>query len=248
MKKTKLALLALTGISFLWSCKKDNSSTDTGSSSYPKTYTEDIRSSVIGNSVTIYDLTYDGNNRLTGLTATPAPPLLNFVYAYPSANTVSMDLFDHGNLSIHENFWLNGSSKVDSTFQFDDSGDTTTEKYTYDASHLLVQQKEYDYSHSGSTLSNTTNYTYDNQGNATQSVDDQGTTTYTYYTDLPYTLNVGQPFIPVPSYFIKTLTLTSGGTTETGTHYYTFDSSKRLLKDSATTTGSDLIVIKSYTY
>jgi hypothetical protein len=248
MKVNKPALLILTGLSFLWSCKKDNNSPNPAVS-YPKTYTEEVRSSVIGNSVTVYNLSYDANNRLTSLTATPAPPVLSFVYQYPSSNQLTLDMYDHGNLSIHEIFWLNTSSKVDSTFQFNDTGDSTTEKYIYDNNHLLVQQKEYNYYSAGPVLTNSTTYTFDNLGNPVQSVDaQQNTSTFTYYSDLRYTLSIGQPYIPVPANFVKTQTVNSGGSTVTTTHYYSFDGNNRLLQDSASTTGVDLIQIKSYTY
>jgi hypothetical protein len=247
MKINILTLLPLTGLCFLWSCKKDNDLPN--SVSYPKTYTEDVRSSVIGNSVTVYNLTYDDNDRLTSLTATPAPPVLSFLYQYPSSNQLTLDMYDHGNLSIHEIFWLNASSKVDSTFQFNDTGDSTSEKFIYDSNHLLVQQKEYNYYTAGAVLINSTSYSYDNLGNPVQSVDAQGnTTTFTYYSDLPYTLSIGQPYIPVSANFVKTQTVNSIGTTVTSTHYYSFDGNNRLIKDSASATGVDLIQIKSYSY
>jgi hypothetical protein len=239
----------LTGIIFLSSCTKDNSTAGSNTTSLPKTYTEDIRSSVIGNSVTIYDLTYDANNRITDLTSTPAPPSLNFVYAYPTAASVTLDLYESGTLSIHEIYMLNSSSLVDSTFQFDNTGDTTTEKYIYNGSKQLIQQNTYDFSTSGSVLNNITNFTYDNLGNVASSVDNQGKSiTYTYYTNLPNTLTLGQTFLPQTVNFIQTATLSSGGSTETVNHYYTFDSSNRIIKDSASSVEIDLIAIKSYTY
>lgn len=241
--------IALLASLFLSSCKKDNNTSGNGSSSMPKTYTEDIRSSIIGNSLTVYDLTYDANNRLTALTATPAPPSLNFVYAYPTTGTVTLDLYEGGTLGIHEIYFLNASSLVDSTFQFNNTDDTTTEKYIYNGNKQLIQQNTYDFSTSGTTLNNTTNFTYDNLGNVVSSVDNQGQTiNYTYYTNLPNTLNMGQTFLPQAVNFVQTATLTSGGTTETVKHFYTFDSNNRLIKDSASTVEVDLTAIKSYTY
>jgi YD repeat-containing protein len=248
MRNTPVRLVLAVTI-LLSSCTKNNNTSGSNSSSLPKTYTEDIRSSIIGNSVTIYDLTYDVNNRITALTATPPPPSLNFVYAYPTTNTVTLDLYEGGVLGIHEIYLLNSSSLVDSTFQFDDSGDTTTEKYIYNGSKQLIQQNTYNFSTSGTVLSNTTNFTYDNLGNVISSVDNQGKSiAYSYYTNLPNTLNLGQTFLPQTINFVQTATLTSGGSTETVNHFYTFDSSNRLIKDSASTVEIDLIAIKSYTY
>jgi YD repeat-containing protein len=215
----------------------------------PKTYTEDIRSSIVGNSITTYDLTYDANNRLTALTATPAPPVLNVMYAYPTAGTATLDLYQNGSLNIHELFWLNASSKLDSTYQFNNTGDTTTEKYIYNGSKQLIQQNSYDYSTSGTTLNNITTYTYDNSGNVASSEDNLGTMiSYSYCTNLPYTLNLGQPFLPQALYFIKTAISYNSGSQETTNHYYTFDSNNRLIKDSASIVEYDAIAIKSYTY
>src|ERR1700688_1238386 len=130
MKNSLLCLVLTVGF-FLCSCKKDNSASNSNGSSQPKTYTEDVRSSIIGNSLTTYDLTYDANGRLTALAAIPSPPSINFVYAYPATNTVTMDLYEGGILNIHEIMWLNSSSYLDTTFQYDNTGDTTTEKYIY---------------------------------------------------------------------------------------------------------------------
>lgn len=241
--------LILASILFLASCTKDNSTSNSNSSSLPKTYTEDVRSSIIGNSLTTYDLSYDGNGRLTALTAIPSPPTINFVYTYPAANTVNMDLYEGGVLNIHEIMWLNSSSWLDTTYQYDNAGDTTTEKYIYNGNKQVVQENIYNYSSSGTSLYNATYYTFDNLGNVVSSVDNQGVSiSYTYYTNLPYTLKIGQTFLPPPINFIKTQVYNSGGTIETANHYYTFDGNNRLIEDSSYTAEVDLIAIKSYTY
>jgi YD repeat-containing protein len=247
--KNQSSLLLTASILFLYSCSKDNNPTNPNNASLPKTYTEDIRSSVVGNSVTTYNLTYDDHNRLVALAATPAPPSINFAYAYPSNNTVTMDLYEGGSLSIHEMLWINNSSFLDTTFQYDNTGDTSTEKYIYNGNGQLIQANEYNYSSSGTTLSNKTNYTYDNQGNAISSVDIQGNSnTYTYYSDLTNNFNLYQTFLPQPINFLKTQVLNSGGTTVSTTHYYTFDSQKRLIKDSTSIVEFDFTAIKTYTY
>ena len=240
---------ALLGIFILVSCKKDNNTPNTNSSALPKTYTEDVRSSVIGNSVTTYNLTYDANNRLTSLVSTPAPPVLKFQYTYASDNTYTLDLYDNGNLNIHEKIWVNSASLMDSTFQYNDTQDTSTEKYIYNQNNELIQIKGYDYSSSVSVLSNTTTYTYDNNGNAITESDDLGKfVTYDYYTDLPNNLNVGMLYTSPSKNLIKTATAQSGGNQVTATHFYSFDGSNRLIKDSISTTGTDLIAIRSFTY
>ena len=79
----------------------------------------------------------------------------------------------------------------------------------------------------------------DNLGNST---------TYDYYPDLLNTLSLGKAFLPQTHNFVKSATLTSGGSSETVTHFYTFASSNRLVKDSTYTSGVDVIAIKSSTY
>jgi hypothetical protein len=246
MKKT-LLLTAILGTLFFISCKKDNQTP--ASSSLPKTYTEDVRSSVLNN-VTTYNLTYDANNRLVSLAAIPEPSITKFIYNYTSSNSFTLDLYDYNILGIHEIFWLNSFLLVDSTFQFDNSNDSSSEKYFYNTNKQLVELKNYNYYYTGAVLNLTTDYTYDNNGNATMMSDDAGnTTTYTYYTDLINTLSMGRSYFPLSRNFIKTSTLSSGGNTESSTHFYTFDSNNRLVKDSSSTTGTvDVIGIKSYTY
>jgi hypothetical protein len=241
------SLLAIMAIFLFQACKKNND-TPADSSSYPKTYTEDIR--ITGyNSLTTYNLAYDGNGRMISMTAIPEPAIVKFIYNYTSASSFTMDLYNSNALSIHEVLWLNTSSNLDSTYQYNDTGDSSTEKYVYNSTKQLLQIKNYNYHSSGSVPDHTVDYTYDNMGNVTQESNSQGTSvSYTYYTDLPNTLRLGKPFLPPSKYFIKTASSSSSGTPVTGTHYYSFDGSNRLVKDSAVTTGVDATVIKSYTY
>jgi hypothetical protein len=59
------------------------------------------------------ELTYDNSDRLTGLTS----PLLRLAYAYPTSKTFTLDLYEYGQLSIHEIAYINSASWLDSTFQ-----------------------------------------------------------------------------------------------------------------------------------
>ena len=162
------------------SCNKDNSSTN-HSVSLPKTYTEDVRNPSSGRTVVTYNVTYDANSRLLSLTAIPSPPILQFNYQYPTGNTLTMDLYNYGSLSIHEMVWLNSNGFIDSTFQFNDTNDSSTEKYVYNSSQQPIQLKDYTYHSSGVIPYNTTNYTYDNNGN-TLTQTNIATGSVTYYT------------------------------------------------------------------
>jgi hypothetical protein len=247
MKKTLLPSILL-GFFLFAACKKSNDTPSTDSASLPKTYTEDIRSTGF-NSLTTYNLTYDGNNRLTSMTAIPEPAIVKFVYKYSSNTSLTMDLYNSNVLSIHEILWLNSSGTLDSTFQYNDTNDSSTEKYIYNSSKQILQIRDYNYSSSGSELDHTTDYIYDNLGNAiTESTSDGNSTNFTYYMDMPNTLTMGQTFFPQSKYFIKTASSSSSGTPVTATHFYSFDGSNRLIKDSAVTTGVSAVLIKSYTY
>ena len=201
MKKT---LLAATFFAFLLfaACKKDNDTPSTSSASLPKTYTEDIRSTGF-NSLTTYNLTYDGDNRITSMTAIPEPAIVKFVYNYSSNNLLTMDLYNSNALSIHEILWLNSSGTLDSTFQYNDTNDSSTEKYIYNSGKQILQIRNYNYSSGGSELDHTTDYIYDNLGNAiTESTSNGSSTNYTYYTDLPNTLGKDTEDAPLRHFLI----------------------------------------------
>lgn len=243
----KNALLLVAGALFFCSCNKDNQHSNSGSS-LPKTLREDVRS---GGSIQIatYNLSYDANGRITTLASIPEPSLLKFIYQYPSTAMNTLDQYSSGELVIHENLWLNASSFLDSTYQYNDTNDTTTEKYVYNGVGQLVELKSYIYSHTGAVPDVTTDYTYDANGNVIKSTDDQGEIiTYTYYTDLINNLSMGKAFLPQSKNFIKTSTFENGGSPELTTHFYTFDGSNRLVKDSSSTPDLDLTAVKSYTY
>jgi hypothetical protein len=215
----------------------------------PKTYTEDLRDPVQGRTLVTYNLTYDASGRLLNIVSIPAPPILNFVYKYPNASTVTLDLYNSGTWGVHEIFMLNSFGLVDSTFQYNNTNDTSTEKYIYNASKQPIQLNEYTYKSGSVVPYSTTNYTYDNNGNAITEIDDLGDTTINdFYPNLLNNINLGKLFIFQDKNLVKTTTYSSGGTTYSGTHYYTFDSSNRLIEDSAYVTDQNVILIKTYTY
>jgi len=247
MKKIPCLAILLAAL-ILGSCKKDNS-THPDVQTYPKTYTEDVRSLVVGNSKTTYDLTYDASNQLISMVSTPAPPATQFNYQYTSGTTFTLDLYLNGSLDTHLTAWLNSLSYVDSTLQVNSTNDTTIDKYFYDAKKELVQQITYDNSGGSMAPFSTTNYTYDNNGNPLTQIDDIGDTTiWTYYPNLYYTVNIGLPHMYTSKNLIKTQSVPNGGQPVTATHFYFFDGSSRLIEDSAVVTGGLATVVKTYTY
>ena len=248
MKKIKIALAIIVLVA-LASCQKEYSTEDTaGDTPTPsirvKTYTEDLTSGGT-HTVTTFDLSYDNSNRLISMISeTNAGD--KFVFNYGSGSYTG-DIFNSNALSIHEVFFLNSNLFVDSTFQYNDTNDSTTEKYIYNGAKQLVTFKEYDYSLlTGSVLSNTTNYKYDSNGNQISATDDYSVTLYDY-TGLANTIVIGAPYFFVNKNLVKTTTYSFGVSTIILNHTYTFDGNNRLSTETITN-GSTYTLIKTYTY
>ncbi len=239
-------LLVITIAIVFTSCQKDISNEPgvPGKSSRVKTYTEDIVSN--GTHVTAtFNLAYDADSKIISMTSA-ASSGDRFEYHY-AAGRYSMDLYNSNKLSIHEDFFLNSIPAVDSTFQYDSDGYSSTEKYIYNAAKQLITIKQYDYSSAtGSELSNTQHYTYDSRGNVIKLTDDYTVTTYEYYPSLVNNLVFGLPYVPVSKDLVKTTTYFDGSTV-TANHVYTFDASNRISTETITT-NDGAVATKTYTY
>ena len=213
-----------------------------GSTSLVKTYTEDITSASVNLKVT-FDLSYDASDRIISMvSATNAGD--KFVYQYNS-NKYSSDIYNSNRLSIHADFYLNSMQLVDSVLQYNDTADTTTHKFTYNAAKQPIRQKEYEVKNGVSMLINTTNYAYDATGNVTNEKDSDGETSYEYGTSLN-NLNFGRTYSYTNKHLPKTTTV-KGVNAGTLTHTYTFDSSNRLTSEKAVHSNGD-VAVKTYTY
>ncbi|GGB06502.1 hypothetical protein [Puia dinghuensis] len=232
----------------LVSCKKNNGANSSGNANKLKMYIEDAKTS--NSHVTdSFNVTYDNDNRITSL----ASPALKFVYTY-SSKSFTLDLFENNQLSIHEIFYINSASYVDSTFQFDNTNDTTTEKYIYTGS-LLTRDTTYSYSSAGTSIDTRDDYTYDNNGNTIKDVqsDGQGNinqiTTFTY-TTYPLSVRTNPTyFAPGAKYLPATQKVTDGAGSPIGTitYSYAFDGAGRLTKETDSADNGD-VVVKTYIY
>ncbi|MES1225686.1 MAG: hypothetical protein ABUT20_59965, partial [Bacteroidota bacterium] len=215
-----------------------------------KTNTEDIESPAFGHSVVTYNLTYDASNRVISLVSA-ANSGNKFVYNYDLPNTIAVDLYNDGVGGLPDVSYL-VNDHIDSSFQYNDSGDSSTTKFIYDAFGNYIKLYEYDYSIvTGSQLTNITTYTYDANGNqfTAQGTNGEGEI-YEYYTDLVYVHPlIGPPLIPaVKRNLIKTHSVTTNGVVEaTATITYTFDSKDRMSTEK-TVVDDGTVVIKTYTY
>ncbi len=227
------------------SCKKGTNIPDPATLSKVKTYTEDV-TSASAHTVATFNLAYDANNRPISITSA-ASQGDRFEYQY-STGSFTMDLYNSNLLSVHEVFYLNSNQFIDSTFQYNDTHDTTTEKYIYNINKQLITLKSYDYLKStGSVLSNIENHEYDSNGNLVKVTDDNSVTTYDYYPDLVNNLVFGTPYSMYSKNLVKTTTSDATGVSVTFNHVYTFDSNKRIITEKITADNGEN-VIKSYTY
>lgn len=250
MKKHLTLIAFLASVILFSSCGKDKSADPANSLYKVKTYTEAINSPVEGNSSVTFNLDYDAQNKVTSITSASSPDN-KFVITYPSKSNFSMDIYNSGLIFLHEDFFLNSRSLVDSTMQYDLSGNTTTEKYLYNTSYQLMELNEYDYYASTAILFNTTDFTYDSEGNLVKSTDSDNTVeTFTYYPDL---VNVIPVIIPGKGNankmsLVKAHTVTSNGSlVGSSLTTYTFDNSNRI-STIIETANDGTVVTKTFTY
>lgn len=250
MKKIPSLLFFACTIIILVSCQKEISGelpgTDPTTNAYKiKTYSETVTSATAGNSSTTFDVSYNANDKITSL-VTEGSVGDKFVFNYPSATKMTIDIYNSGVVSIHEDVFINNLAFVDSTFQYNDTNDSMTEKYIYTAGKL-TRYKEFNYSQQyGPQLYNSTDYTYDGTGNLVKTVDTNGEIfQYEYSTELNtivldnYTLK--------NKYLIKKTTYFDGSETTTVNHSYTFDNMHRIISEKDEISTGD-VVVKSYTY
>jgi len=255
MKKNFFSLIALSSIIIFSSCQKDKQPDANTNLNKVKTYTENITSPGGGTIAATFNVGYDGNNRITSLTQTNASGI-KFLFTYTSDTKYSMDLYESGSISVHEDFFLNSNSLPDSTFQYNNTQDSTTEKYLYNSNGQLVTLKEYVYSKNyGSEIDNITSYTYDSNGNVVNTTDTNNQIeTFEYYPDLVYTVPLTNPALnqginsTKKMNLVKTHTVTSNGSlVGTDTYTYTFDSNNRI--STITQTADDgTIATQTFTY
>jgi YD repeat-containing protein len=254
MKKYTSLLLVVLPVFLLTSCQKESSfSNDAtpGVSLKIKTYTEDFKSPTLGDYIQTFDLSYDAGNRVTAMTDI-ANPGNKFVFTYPSASMYSMELLNDNVFELHVDYYLNSQSLIDSSFQYNNTQDSSTEKYVYNAARQLTRLYEYDYSKlTGGVLWNMTDYKYDGNGNLIEARDmDNWVTNFTYDNDKKYVLPEVMPFQGSKS---KMSLLTQavlnipGATPVVATYSYTFDNKDRI--STVKEEGSNIYsIVKTYTY
>lgn len=248
MRISKILLAFIIAVSFS-ACQKelnpDSSGTPLSTTSKIKTYTEDVTSGGTHTFMTL-NLNYDSQNRLISMTSATDPGA-RFEYHYAIAS-FTLDLYNSNKLDIHEVSYLNSYSLVDSTLQYNQEKDTTTEKYIYNTAKQLIKKMQYEYSYAtGAELENVTNYFYDNIGNVIKETDYTSEYTYEYYPDLVNNFVLGTPYEATSKNLVKTTTSNAAGPFLTFHHVYTLDASKRIISETASGPDGE-VGIKTYTY
>jgi hypothetical protein len=250
MKNNLLLLTSIALVILFSSCQKESSEVLPASSLKIKTYTEDVKNGPL-KSVTTYNVSYDGSNRIVAVTDA-SDPNNKIHYGYPSNKHYTVDVYFSSVVTIHVDYFLNDQSMIDSSFQYNITDDSSTEKFSYNAAHQLTQLKDYAYSKiTGSQLLNTTTFSYDGAGNITKTQDTDGFTEILDYH--PGLVNVLPEVMPVKvpnkkGNLVKQYTLNHNGNLQFGINYtYTFDSKDRI--STITETYDDgTVVVKTYTY
>ena len=234
----------------LFSCGKENSNPEVPNSNKVKTYTEKYTSD--GGSISfVFNLNYDSKGRIISMVSANSPGD-QFVYNYLSDNKLTMEIQSSQNGLIHEDIFLTNGSWVDSTFQYNDTEDYTTEKYFYNSNNQLIKIRSNDYSGTGPSSGPAyTLLTYNSNGDVEKIENDDGSTeTFEYYTDLKGPLPVIMPYLSTPEQInlIKKHNIYYGSSLEsTSDVTYTFDSKSRITSVIETYDTGEIIT-KSFTY
>lgn len=246
MKKVFLFAVPVLFVLFFLSCGKGNKST-VHDIHKVKSYSENFTSSS-ENLSSVFNINYDANDRIISVVSMSRPGD-KFLFNYDSEDHYTMDLYNGGSINIHEEFFLK-NSRIDSTFQYDDSMDSTSEKYIYNSINQLIKIEEYDVDN-GPELSNTTTYTYDADGNVAKASDSNGKIeTFDYYPGLLNVMPLTSPYMLFSgkANLVKTDAITSNGSpVATIISTYTFDSYNRISMITQTATDGSSVV-KAFTY
>ena len=248
--KFSIFLVSIIPLLFIYSCSKEKSYSPSSSTSKLKMYVEDARNTPLNTIDTLY-LGYDASNRITTLTSTQTKE----VYTYVSSAQFMLDLYLSGTLSIHEVFSVNSNSLVDSTWQDDQVGDTSTEAYLYNGKQLS-RKTTYNYTNAnGSQIYMQEDFTYDGNGNLVKDIQSDGNgnvsmvTTYTY-TSYSFVNLLSPIYLPIQSKNLPaSLTQTdgSGGSLGSISFSYVFDSNNRVIKETDLSNNGETVV-KTYLY
>ena len=232
---------------FNTACKKESAGGVSGPQKLT-TYTEDITAVGIGHVVEKFNVSYDGQGRITGIVSVNKPGH-RYVYQYLNNNAFTFEHIEDNKVTKHRDYFINGEvGMVDSVFQYNNQKDTISFKYFYDSDNRIVKQKEYMHSYLVPTfVYNTINYFYDIKGTLTKVTESSAETTYRYDAEFLNTARIEPDYIPAQEKLPTHTYSNRFNTTKTIEHSYTFDDKKRLTSEKAVASDGR-VTVKSYTY
>jgi hypothetical protein len=213
-----------------------------------KTYTEDITAVGIGHVVEKFDVSYDGQGRVTSVISVNKPGH-RYVYKYLNNDAFTFEHIEDNKVMLHCDYFINGEvGKVDSVYQYNIRKDTLAFKYFYDSDNRIVKQKEYMHSYlMPPFVYNTISYIYDIKGTLTKRTESAAEISYRYDADFKNTARIEPDYIPAQEKLpTHTYSIRFNATT-TIEHSYTFDDKKRLTSEKAVSSDGR-ITVKSYSY
>ncbi|MBC7934072.1 MAG: hypothetical protein H7Y86_01755 [Rhizobacter sp.] len=254
MKTNLIVLAPLTlGLLFLFSCQKDNANQPAFSTKV-KTYIEDAYNTSL-NARDTFDVSYDTKDRILGVISKNGT--LQFLYNYNLNSSYTIEIRNGNHLIIRQINFINSDLLVDSSFQFNDTNDSTTQKFLYNANKSLLQEKLYDYSLvTGTKLFRMHDYVYDSKGNALTNTERSPNgsaniiTSYTYSNLLTPIFSLATIYNPLPYKNLpdsKTVLYPSSGTSLTVYYTYTFDAYNRIVAETQTI-NQHIEMVKKYIY
>jgi YD repeat-containing protein len=149
---------------------------------------------------------------------------------------------------------MNNNSDEDSSYYYDNTNDTTWQKftYTYNSNNRISISKDVEVISTNGVQNAKTitiNYTYDANGNIASEQDNNGNLNiYDYYTDLKSTPLITSPVKAYYGNYIKDVTTYEGNKTAIDLFYYTFDNKNRLISVKEVSSNGTVTLLTSYTY
>ncbi len=248
--KYTLPVLAL--MMFLFSCQKSfpdqYNTTTTTTPDKVKRYTE-----VVNNFSTIsgdtFNVMYDNTDRLISLIS---PTTGNqFLYTYNGNTSYALDIKNGVHLVIHGVFYVNANLLIDSSFQYNDTNDSTTMKFVYNTSKQLVEQRAYNYTRAaGAVLFRKNSYLYDTDGNVLKETESGAAGGVNYVKSYTYTSVTATTFslttIYTPVLHKKLPATTSlyypgSNITVSSTYAYVYDAAGRVTKETQTNSANNFV-------
>ena len=256
MKKQAIYLFLAYALCSATSCKKDSSSSSSNSGllGMVKSLSEKITSTVTGNRYTKVNFNYDSQGRLSSMIDSSNSGNKE-LYNYPTSNGFTLDIYEYNMLQIHYSNTFDSKKNILSTYQYNNTKDTTwdTFNYTFNTKNQITTASDFekwvDSLGIKDSTNTVTNYTYDANGNVITETDNQGSTSsYTYYTTTytaPTNIFPNQPFL---GNLVKSKTTSYGGSPIIVNYTYTFDSMNRVSTKTAISDAGSTTIITTYTY